>query len=41
MTNHVTIGTVYQWTVLAPSCLQNLNSLIKEQGKVNNFDLLY
>ena len=35
ITKHAPIGTVYQWTVLAPSCLQNLSSLIKEQGKVS------
>ena len=29
------IGTVYQWTVLAPSYQQSLSSLIKGQGKVS------
>ena len=34
LTNHAFIGTVYQWTALAPSYLQSLSSLIKGQGKV-------
>ena len=29
------IGIVYPWTVLALFCQQNLNSLIKGQGKVS------
>jgi hypothetical protein len=34
ITNHTLIGTVYQWTVLAPSYLQSLSSSIKGQEKV-------